>query len=156
MGSGRFTFCDCSIESPTGRRSVCYDHEALVARKEHRPKSSAVEMAAAMGIELLQEGGAPMKQNKKVVLLSKSGYDKRHDPMLIEFIDLGIELFCAVGKDAEAWEEAVDWLCIGPDGTGERFVNTASSEGWTLEDALQVAEQWHVKSGSNGVTVIEI
>jgi hypothetical protein len=53
--SGRFTFCDCSIESPTGRRSICYDHEALAARKEHKPKNSAVEMAAAMGIELLTE-----------------------------------------------------------------------------------------------------
>jgi hypothetical protein len=54
-GSGRFTFCDCSIESPTGRRRICYDHEARDARKEHKPKSSAVEMAAAMGIELLAE-----------------------------------------------------------------------------------------------------
>lgn len=53
--SGRFTFCDCSIESPTGRRSICYDQEALAARKEHKPKNSAVEMAAAMGIELLTE-----------------------------------------------------------------------------------------------------
>jgi hypothetical protein len=54
-GSGCFTFCDCSIESPIGRRSICYDHEALNARKEHKPKNSAVEMAAAMGIELLTE-----------------------------------------------------------------------------------------------------
>src|SRR5262245_55442617 len=53
--SGRFTFCDCSEESPIGRRSVCYDAEALAARKENRPASSAVEMAAAMGIELLTE-----------------------------------------------------------------------------------------------------
>jgi hypothetical protein len=53
--SGRVTFCDCSAESPTGRRSVCYDREALDARKEHKPKSSAVEMATAMGIELLTE-----------------------------------------------------------------------------------------------------
>jgi hypothetical protein len=97
-----------------------------------------------------------MEQSKKVVLVSKSGYGRRHDPMLIEFIDSGIELFCAVGKDAEAWEEAVDWLCIGPDGTGERCVNTASSQEWTLEDALQFAEQWHVESGSNEVNVIEI
>ena len=53
--SGRITFCDCSAQSPSGRRSVCYDREALDARKEHKPKSSAVEMAAAMGIELLTE-----------------------------------------------------------------------------------------------------
>lgn len=53
--SGQFTFCDCSAESPGGRRSICYDRDALDARKEHKPKSSAVEMAAAMGIELLTE-----------------------------------------------------------------------------------------------------
>ena len=53
--TGHFTFCDCSEESPTGRRSVCYDREALDSRKEHKPKSSAVEMAAAMGIDLLTE-----------------------------------------------------------------------------------------------------
>lgn len=53
--SGHFVFCDCSAESPAGRRSTCYDAEARNARKEHKPKSSAVEMAAAMGIELLTE-----------------------------------------------------------------------------------------------------
>lgn len=53
--TGHFTFCDCSAESPAGRRSLCYDREALVSRKEHKPKSSAVEMAAAMGIGLLTE-----------------------------------------------------------------------------------------------------
>jgi hypothetical protein len=54
-GPGRYTFCDCSTESPAGRRSVCYDREALESRKEHKPKSSAVEMAAALGIDLLTE-----------------------------------------------------------------------------------------------------
>lgn len=53
--ASQFTFWDCSAESPTGRRSLCYDREALQSRKEHKPKSSAVEMAAAMGIELLTE-----------------------------------------------------------------------------------------------------
>lgn len=48
-------FYDCAAESPSGRRSVCYDQEARESRKEHSPKSSAVEMAAAMGIELLTE-----------------------------------------------------------------------------------------------------
>lgn len=50
-----YTFCDCSAESPIGRRSVCYDRQALESRKENRPEGSAVEMAAAMGIELLTE-----------------------------------------------------------------------------------------------------
>jgi len=53
--SGEYIFYDCSAESPKGRRSVCYDREALDARKEHKPESSAIGMAAAMGIELLTE-----------------------------------------------------------------------------------------------------
>jgi hypothetical protein len=53
--SGEFLFWDCSAESPKGRVSVCYDREGWESRKEHRPKSSAMELAAAMGIELLTE-----------------------------------------------------------------------------------------------------
>lgn len=53
--TGEYVFVDCSAESPKGRRSVCYDRAALDARKEHKPKSSATDMAAAMGIELLTE-----------------------------------------------------------------------------------------------------
>lgn len=53
--TGRITFCDCSAQSPPGRRSTCYDQAALDARKEHKPQSSAVGMAAEMGIELLTE-----------------------------------------------------------------------------------------------------
>jgi Protein of unknown function (DUF4256) len=53
--TGEYIFYDCSAESPKGRRSVCYDHEALESRKEHKPENSATEMAADMGIELLTE-----------------------------------------------------------------------------------------------------
>jgi hypothetical protein len=53
--TNEYIFHDCSAESPIGRRSLCYDREALEARKEHKPKSNAVDMAAAMGIELLTE-----------------------------------------------------------------------------------------------------
>ena len=53
--AGRVTFCDCSAESPAGRRSLCYDRKALDARKEAKPAGSAVETAADMGIELLTE-----------------------------------------------------------------------------------------------------
>lgn len=53
--TGEYIFCDCTAESPNGRRSVCYDREALESRKEHKPKNSATDMAAAMGIELLTE-----------------------------------------------------------------------------------------------------
>lgn len=53
--SGQCLFCDCSAESPAGRRSLCYDAEALKARKENKPEGSAVERAAAMGVALLDE-----------------------------------------------------------------------------------------------------
>jgi len=53
--TGEYIFYDCSAESPKGRRSVCYDREALEARKEHKPANNAMDMAAAMGIELLTE-----------------------------------------------------------------------------------------------------
>lgn len=53
--SGQVVFCDCSAESPAGRRSLCYDREALNSRKENKPVGSAVEAAAAMGVELLDE-----------------------------------------------------------------------------------------------------
>jgi hypothetical protein len=53
--TGEHIFYDCSAESPKGRRSVCYDREALESRKEHKPKNSAMDMAAAMGLELLTE-----------------------------------------------------------------------------------------------------
>ena len=53
--TGEYIFCDCSAESPKGRRSVCYDREALEARKEHKPEDNVIDMAAAMGIELLAE-----------------------------------------------------------------------------------------------------
>jgi hypothetical protein len=53
--TGEYIFCDCSAESPKGRRSLCYDRKGLEARKEFKPKGSAIDMAAAMGIELLTE-----------------------------------------------------------------------------------------------------
>ncbi len=53
--SGEYIFYDCSPESPKGRRSLCYDREALESRKEHKPKDSAINVASAMGIELLTE-----------------------------------------------------------------------------------------------------
>lgn len=53
--TGEYIFYDCAAESPAGRRSFCYDRKALESRKEHKPKNSAVDMAIAMGIELLTE-----------------------------------------------------------------------------------------------------
>ena len=53
--SGEFTFYDCSAETPKGRTSVCYDREGLESRKEHKPENNAIDMAAAMGVEMLTE-----------------------------------------------------------------------------------------------------
>ena len=53
--TGAFIFCDCAAESPKGRRSICYDRAALEARKEFKPANTAIDMAAAMGIELLDD-----------------------------------------------------------------------------------------------------
>jgi len=53
--TGEYVFYDCSAESPKGRTSLCYDREGLESRKEHKPENTAIDMAAAMGIELLTE-----------------------------------------------------------------------------------------------------
>jgi len=53
--TAEYIFYDCSAESPKGRRSICYDREALESRKEHKPENTAVDMAAAMGVEILTE-----------------------------------------------------------------------------------------------------
>jgi hypothetical protein len=54
-GTGQYLFCDCSAESPAGRRSLCFDREALESRKENRPAGSAMDAAAVMGVSLLTE-----------------------------------------------------------------------------------------------------
>src|SRR5579864_4885624 len=64
--TGEYIFYDCSAESPKGRRSVCYDREALESRKEHKPEDNAIDMAAAMAIELLTE-----EQYRKLQKLGK-------------------------------------------------------------------------------------
>ena len=55
MREDRFTYCDCSPESPRGRRRLCYDRDALESRKENKPSSSAIDTAASLGIDLLTE-----------------------------------------------------------------------------------------------------
>jgi len=88
--SGEYIFCDCSAESPSGRRSICYDGDARESRKENRPKTSAVEMAIAMGIELLTE-----EQYRELQQLGK--FDTKtsswvETPSVIR--ELGGALFC--------------------------------------------------------------
>jgi len=88
--TGECTFVDCSAQSPKGRRSVCYDREALDARKEHKPKSSAMEMVIAMGAELLTEQGYRALQELGEFDTTTSSWV--HTPARIR--KLGGALFC--------------------------------------------------------------
>ncbi len=88
--TGEYIFTDCSAESPKGRRSVCYDREALEARKEHKPENSALAMAAAMGIELLTEERYRELQNLGNFDMKTSSWVKT--PSAIR--KLGGALFC--------------------------------------------------------------
>ncbi|MEK6283856.1 MAG: DUF4256 domain-containing protein [Acidobacteriota bacterium] len=88
--TGEYIFYDCSAESPKGRRSVCYDGEALESRKEHKPKNNAIDMAAAMGIELLTE-----EQYRELQLLGD--FDTKTSSWIMTPSDirkLGGALFC--------------------------------------------------------------
>ncbi len=86
----QFVFCDCSAESPKGRRSICYDGEALESRKEHKPQNNAVDMAAHMGIEILSE--------EEYRMLQKLGnYDTKTSSWVktpAEIRKLGGAIFC--------------------------------------------------------------
>jgi Protein of unknown function (DUF4256) len=88
--TGKFIFVDCSAESPKGRRSVCYDREALDSRKEHKPANSAVDMATAMGIELLTEAEYRELQTRGEFDLKSSSWVKT--PAAIR--KLGGAIFC--------------------------------------------------------------
>jgi hypothetical protein len=90
LKSGEFTFCDCSPESPAGRRSLCYDREALESRKENKPSGNAIGMAASMGIAMLTE-----EQYRELQQLGE--FDRKtsswvHTPSSIR--SLGGALFC--------------------------------------------------------------
>lgn len=88
--TGQFIFYDCSEESPKGRRSVCFDHQALSSRKEHKPKDSAMGMATKMGIELLTE-----EQYRELQKLGE--FDLKTSSWIqtpAEFRKLGGALFC--------------------------------------------------------------
>jgi hypothetical protein len=85
-----YIFCDCSAESPKGRRSVCYDREALESRKEFKPENNAIDLATAMGIELLAE-----EQYRKLQALGK--FDTKTSSWVktpAEIRKLGGAIFC--------------------------------------------------------------
>lgn len=88
--SGEFLFFDCSAESPKGRRSVCYDPEALASRKKHKPDDSAVGMAGDMGIELLTEEEYRQLQELESFDLKTSSWVKTPP----EIRELGGAVFC--------------------------------------------------------------
>jgi hypothetical protein len=88
--TGEYIFCDCSEESPKGRRSVCYDTEALASRKEHKPKHSAAGMAEEMGIELITEEQYRDLQKLGKFDLKTSSWIKTPDSIR----KLGGALFC--------------------------------------------------------------
>ena len=85
-----YIFYDCSAESPKGRRSVCYDRQALEARKEHKPENNAIDLAAAMGIELLTEEEYRELQKLGAFDLKTSSWVKTPS----EIRKLGGALFC--------------------------------------------------------------
>jgi hypothetical protein len=88
--TGEYIFYDCSPESPDGRRSYCYDKEALASRKENKPKNSAVEVAASMGIEILNE-----QQYRELQKLGK--FDLKTSSWVstpVEIRKLGGAIFC--------------------------------------------------------------
>ncbi len=90
--SGEYTFMDCSAESPAGRRSLCYDHQALESRKENKPKGSAVGMAKEMGVELLNE--EQYRQLQKLGPFDRKTSSWVETPAAIR--KLGGALFCDV------------------------------------------------------------
>jgi hypothetical protein len=88
--TGEFIFCDCSPESPTGRRSLCYDRQALDSRKENKPGGNAVEMASSIGIEILTE-----QQYRELQELGE--FDRKTSSWVstpAKVRDLGGALFC--------------------------------------------------------------
>jgi hypothetical protein len=85
-----YIFCDCSAESPKGRRSICYDNEALESRKENKPQNSAMNMAAKMGIELLTEEQYRNLQKLGSFDLKTSSWVKTPD----DIRKLGGAIFC--------------------------------------------------------------
>ncbi len=88
--TGEYLFCDCSAESPKGRRSLCYDRAALDARKEYKPENSAVDLANSMGIELLNESEYRELQKLGTFDTKTSSWVKTPD----EIRKLGGAVFC--------------------------------------------------------------
>lgn len=91
-----------------------------------------------------------MKKEKCVVLVSKAGYSDEYAGLLRAWIDQGIPLFCAVGKDCEVWEEEMDNLCVKLDVSGEKpgaFCVTTSHPDEAVEEVVEFASDWNYGKG---------
>jgi hypothetical protein len=87
-----------------------------------------------------------MKKEKCIVLVSNTPYRDEHDEILHEWINEGISLFCALGKECEEWEEAMDYACINLDTEGVvpgAFCVTTSHPHETLNEVVEFAKQWY-------------
>ncbi|MGD8910344.1 MAG: hypothetical protein PVI92_13455 [Chromatiales bacterium] len=99
-------------------------------------------------------------RGKCIVLVSESGYSETQLPLLRQFIDKGVELFCAQGKQCEKWEEAMDWLCVQLDTSGEKpgaFCTTTCHPEESVEEVVQFAKNWNLHEGKQcDVQVVQI
>lgn len=91
-------------------------------------------------------------RNKKLVLISTTRYDQKHDELLRSLLARGYQLFCVAGIDCEAWEDAMDWIAIG-DGSAPRYITTTSHPGETEDEVIEFATMFSI-SGASGVDVV--
>ena len=96
-----------------------------------------------------------MNSAKKIVLVSRRGYDPSHDDLLRILIARRIELFCAVGRQCELWEENIDELVVEPAGESQWNGNTTSHPGETVAEVLEFAKNFHIDSPSE-VEIIKV
>jgi len=132
--------------------AVCGDAIQVRGAGYHRVAAAS---APAVSLALLGADAIAMTSPaKKVVLHTHVAWDRSYEPLLQGLLDRGIRLLCAVGVDCEAWEEAMDWTCIGPDGESRGFVVTTSHVGESLADVVAFAEEFE-RDETIGVEVID-
>ena len=93
-------------------------------------------------------------KNRKLVLVSETGYHQKHDCLLRSILDEEYELFCSVGVDCELWEEIMDEIAVD-DGNNPRYITTTSHPRETESDVIEFAKMFSV-SGASGVDVVRI
>ena len=99
-------------------------------------------------------------RGKCVVLISASGYSEKYTSLLRRFIEEGVDLFCAQGKECEKWEEAMDWLCVELDTSGEKpgaFCTTTCHPNESVKEVVEFAENWNSRENRHcEVQVVQI